>query len=268
MTTSFAISTDGTRIAYEVRGNGPPLLLVDGAMCSRGFGPAGPLAALLTQQFSVVLYDRRGRGESGDTQPYAAEREIEDLHAIAAAIGKPLFVYGTSSGAVLVARAVAAGLPATRLVLHEPPLALDGTHHPNPADYREQCAALVAHGRRGDAVKLFMRVVGMPGFAVFIMGLLPMFKKITAVAHTLPYDFAILGDTQSGGPMPAELVDVLARVRLPAVVLIGGKSPPWMHHAVQRVHEEIAGSRVELLPGQQHNVSPKSVAPVLLAHFV
>jgi hypothetical protein len=107
----------------------------------------------------------------------------------------------------------------------------------------------------------------MPSFAVFIMGLLPMFKKITAVAHTLPYDFAVLGDTQVGGPMPPEFSDVLERVRMPTVMLIGGKSPPWMHHAVQRVHAHIAGSRVELLAGQQHNVDAKAVAPVLRTHF-
>ena len=262
------LSKDGTRIGYTVTGNGPPLLLVDGALCSRTFGPMAALVPLLTAHFSVVTYDRRGRGESGDTAPYAVEREIEDLLAIAAAVGSPLGVYGTSSGAVLAARAVAAGLPTRKLVLHEPPLALDGVHHPKPADFREQIAAFLAAGRRGDAVKMFMGVVGVPALVIVIMRLMPgPWPKLKAVAHTLPYDFAILGDTQSGGVMPAEFASVLSSIDVPTLLLVGGKSPPWMHHAATRIGEAIANAMIRVLPGQNHNVAAKALAPALIEHF-
>jgi len=265
---SVVVSADGTRIAYEMNGSGPPLLLVDGAFCSRAFGPMPALAPLLTSRFSVVTFDRRGRGESGDTSPYAVERELEDLNAVATAVGGSLFVYGTSSGAVLAARAVAAGLPTAKLALHEPPVALDGTHAPTPADFRERIASDVVAGRRGDAVKLFMRVVGVPSAGIFFMRLMPnVWPKLTAVAHTLPYDFAVLGDTQSGGPVPAELAGALSSIRVPTVLLVGGKSPPWMHHAAKRVTDHIVGSTVRVLPGQTHNVKAKSVAPALIEHF-
>ena len=265
---SVATSSDGTRIGYQVQGSGPPLLLVDGAFCSRAFGPMPALAPLLSSRFSVVTFDRRGRGESGDTAPYAVERELEDLTAVAAAVGGPLFVYGTSSGAVLAARAVDSGLPAAKLVLHEPPLALDGTHAPAPADFRERIAEHLKAGRRSEAVKVFMRVVGVPGIGIFFMRLMPgVWPKLRAVAHTLPYDFAILGDTQSGGPMPAELGAVLSSLRLPTLLLVGGKSPPWMHHAAQRLADQIAGATLRVLPGQTHNVSAKAVAPALIEHF-
>lgn len=265
---SFVTSLDGTRIGYAISGKGPPLLLVDGAFCSRKFGPMPTLAPLLAPHFTVITVDRRGRGESGDTAPYAVERELEDLKAVAATVDGPLFVYGTSSGAVLAARAVAAGLPTAKLVLHEPPLALDGTHAPAPADFREQITAHLADGRRSEAVKLFMRVVGVPGVGVFFMRLMPsVWNPLAAAAHTLPYDFAVLGDTQSGGPMPEELAATLSSIRAPTLLLVGGKSPPWMHHAAKRVAEHVVGSTVRVLPGQAHNVAAKSVAPALIEHF-
>lgn len=196
-------SKDGTRIAYVQHGSGPPLLLVDGAMCSTTFGPMPKLAPRLSDRFTVVHYDRRGRGDSGDQPQYAVEREIEDVQALVNALGGEAYVYGTSSGAVLAARAVAAGVKAKGLVLHEPPLSLDGTRHPDPADFREQIGRAVAEGRRGDAVKMFMRVVGVPAIGIFFMRIIPgVWRPATAVAHTLPYDFAVLGDTQSGGPLP------------------------------------------------------------------
>ncbi len=266
--TQLAVSKDGTRIAFQVDGSGPPLLLVDGAFCSRAMGPAPAVSALLSSRFSVITYDRRGRGESGDTAPYDVQREIEDLQAIAAAVPGALRVYGTSSGAVLAARAVAAGLPATKLVLHEPPLSLDDTHRPSPADFREQCAAYIAAGRPGDAAKLFLRTVGVPAFGVLFMSLLPVFKQIKKTAHTLVYDYAVLGDTQSGGPMPAELATALSSIRAPTLLLVGGKSPPYLHHAAKRVADHIAGSTVRVLPGQMHNVAAKAVAPAVLDHCV
>ena len=264
MTSRFVDSPDGTRIAYGVTGAGAPLIQVDGAFGSRVFGPSEKLGQLLEGSFRVIRYDRRGRNESGDTAPYDVQREVEDLLAIAGAIGEPLHVYGTSSGAVLAARAVAAGLPTRTLVLHEPPLSLDGTHYPSPADYQDRIAAMLADGRRTDAGKLFLRVVGVPAVGVFFMRLIPgVFRSMSASAHTLPYDFAVLGDTQRGGPLPTELADVLRGIHAPTRVLIGGKSPEYLHHAARTVAEHIEGASLEDLPGQMHNVSPKAVAPVL-----
>jgi pimeloyl-ACP methyl ester carboxylesterase len=262
-------SRDGTSIAYEQLGSGPPVVLVDGAFCGRGFGPMPALAALLAPRFTVFHYDRRGRGDSGDTQPYAVDREVEDLAAVAQAAGAPVFLYGCSSGAALAVRGAASGLLKVRkLALYEAPFALDGTHRPQPADFREQLAALVAAGKRDDAVKLFMRVVGAPGFAIFMMRLMPnVWPKLRAVAHTLPYDFKVLGETQTGGPMPAELREKLQAISPPALTMAGSKSPQWMHHAAKQMAQTLQAASFRVIPGQDHNVAAKAAGPALTEFF-
>lgn len=268
--TKRATSADGTAIAYTLEGtSGPPVVLVDGAFGHRGFGPGKALAALLAPRARVVRYDRRGRGESAGPRrwphPLEAERELEDLHALAAAVGGRVSLYGTSSGAMLALRAAASGLDVEHLVLHEPPLVLDGKHHPDPPDFREQIARFLEEDRRSDAVALFMRVVGVPPLMIPVMRLIPgVWKSLQATAHTLPWDFAQLGDTQSGGPLPSEVVEALGRIRARTLVLVGGKSPPWMHHATSRVADGIGGARLQVLPGQRHDVAPKAVAAALL----
>jgi pimeloyl-ACP methyl ester carboxylesterase len=261
-------SKDGTRIAYEQLGSGPPLVLVDGAFCYRGFGPMPKLAPLLAEQFTVFFYDRRGRGESTDTSPYAVEHEIDDLAAIVDAAGGAASLYGVSSGAALALLAVASGVRATRLAVYEPPFSLDGTRHPDPPDYRERIASMIAAGQRDDAVKLFMKVVGAPAFVIFMMRLLPnVWPKLRAVAHTLPYDLTILGDTQRGAPLPVELRDRLASIAAPTLSLVGGKSPAWMHHAATVVSEAVPRASLAVIPGQDHNVAAKALAPHLLEFF-
>lgn len=261
-------SKDGTLIAYEQVGSGPAVLLIDGAFCGRSFGPMPALAALLKERFTVVHYDRRGRGGSGDGTAYDVEREIEDVSALADALGGEPFVYGISSGAVLAARAVAGGVRAKKLALYEPPLALDGTHQPNPKDYITQIEDHLLAGRRGQAVTLFMKVVGMPAPLVFLMRLMPGFKGLKAVAHTLPYDFAILGDTQRGGALPDELKRTLRAVTAPTLTLAGGKSPHWLKHAAGVVAGHVGGpANTALVAGQDHNVAAKAMAPVLIEFF-
>jgi pimeloyl-ACP methyl ester carboxylesterase len=267
---STVSSKDGTPIAYERRGAGPPVLLVDGAFCYRGFGPMPKLADALAAKHTVVLFDRRGRGESGaGSGPYAVEREIEDLEALLDLIGEPTHVYGVSSGAALALRATARlGDRVRRLVVYEPPFALDGTHHPVPADFREQIAERLRAGDRDSAVKLFMRAVGVPGFAIGMMRWMWwVWPKLRRVAHTLPHDFATLGETQSGGPLPDELRAVLAAIRVPTLALAGGKSPPWMHHGVKTVASTVPGARFDVVPGSDHNVAAAAVAPLLLHAF-
>jgi len=260
-------SKDGTRIACEGLGSGPPLVLVDGALCCRGFGPMAPLAKRLATRFTVVHYDRRGRGDSGDTPPYAVEREIEDLAAIVDGLGGSAFVYGTSSGAALAMRAVSRGVRARKLALFEPPWAMDASASPLLPTYRARIDALLAEGRRGDAVALFMRVVGVPGFGVFMMKLMPnVWPKLKGVAHTLPYDFAQLGDVP-GQPLPRALVEELNAVKAPTLALLGGKSPDWMRRAVETAASAIPGAKLVTIPGQNHAISAKAIAPVLAGFF-
>ncbi|HEY4222866.1 MAG TPA: alpha/beta hydrolase, partial [Myxococcota bacterium] len=256
--------------AYEKIGTGPPLVLVDGALCGRTFGPSAALAPLLADAYTVAYYDRRGRGDSDDKGSYSVDREIDDLVAVVDALGGHACLYGTSSGAALALRAVGSGrVVADKLVLHEPPFALDGTHTPSPPDFREQIAAFIKSDKRSEAASLFLRVVGVPAPGVFFMKhLIPgVWPKMKAAAHTLPYDFAILGDTQSGGALPQDFASAASSIKVPTLVVVGGKSPPWMHHAVTEVASRIAGARERELPGQQHNVAAKAIAPALREFF-
>lgn len=256
-------SQDGTRIAYEKSGQGPALILVDGAFCYRKFGPMPKLAPLLARRFTVHAYDRRGRGESADAKEHSVQREVEDLRALVEAAGGSAALVGLSSGAVLAARAAAAGVPVTRLVLYEPPLVMQGAPGPIPPDRWGEIDAHLKADRRGEAVKSFMRMVGVPAFAIPLMRVMPgVWSKLTAVAHTLPYDHAVLGHGGGARPMPAEVADALRAVRAPTLVGVGGKSPAYMAHAAETVAKAIPGAELRVLPGQTHNVAPKSLAPV------
>src|SRR6516225_2294013 len=197
-------SKDGTSIAYDQAGTGPLLVLVDGALNSRAFGLNGPLAPILAGRFTVVTYDRRGRGSSGDTPPYAVQREIEDLAAIIDAAGGPAYVYGISSGAGL-ALETACAVPAkvAKLALYEPPFVVDNSRPPVPADAVQQVTGLLARGRRGAAVKLFLREdAQVPAMGVALMPLMPAWGKLKALVHTLPYDLTIMAGGQQGHPLP------------------------------------------------------------------
>ncbi|GAA3345092.1 alpha/beta hydrolase [Amorphoplanes nipponensis] len=253
-------SADGTTIAYETVGSGPALILVDGAMCYRAQGPARGLAAALADTYTVYCYDRRGRGDSGDTAPWSPQREIEDLAALLTAAGGTAYLVGCSSGAVLAADA-AHRLPGVRaLALYEPPFIVDATHAPRPDTFLAETEALLAAGDTGGAVKKFLRSVDMPGFAVHLMALLPPFRKIKGVAHTLPYDLRILGDTGRGVPLdPARW----SGVGVPAIVLDGGKSPQYMRHAARALAEALPGAEYRTLPGQTHLVRPAALAPAV-----
>src|SRR5882672_11756454 len=203
MTAAYAVvgrvlSKDGTAIAFDRIGNGPPVILVDGALCYRGIGQSGQLAELLAQHFTVFTYDRRGRGSSGDTAPYAVEREVEDIAALLSEAGGAAFVWGTSSGAVLALEAANRLSGIKKLALYEAPFIVDDTR-PTTEDGWDRISGAVAADRRSDAVKLFLKLAGVPGFVRALMPLMiPMWLKLKAVAHTLPYDGAILRDYQRG----------------------------------------------------------------------
>ena len=253
-------SKDGTSIAYDHSGEGPALILVDGALCYRAFGPMGPLAPHLAPRFTVYTYDRRGRGDSGDTAPFAVEREVEDLAASIAAAGGSAYVYGVSSGAALALQAAAHGLPITRLALFEPPYSLDAESVRRFIEYRTQLDQMLAEGRRGDAATLFMRFVGTPDDAIAQMRQAPMWPMFEAVAPTLAYDAAALGD----GTVPAERA---ASITIPALVMDGGASPAAMRDAVRAVADALPHAQHRTLEGQTHDAATEAVAPALIAFF-
>lgn len=259
--TSKVISRDGTPIAYEQRGEGPPLIVVDGAFCSRAMGPGKDLAPHLAERFSVVVYDRRGRGESGDTAPYAVERELEDLEALIERAGGGASVFGHSSGASLALEAARQGLPIERLALYEAPMVVDDSRPPVGDDYLSRLEALIAAGRRGDAVKLFMTEgVRVPGFFALVMPLLPMWQRLKAVADTVIYDSAIVDEHLHGKPLP---VGRWATVTQPTLILAGGRSPAWMQNAMDALAGALPAAEHRTLAGQTHMLKPKVVAPVL-----
>ena len=248
-------SKDGTIITYDQSGNGYPVILVDGALCSHVIGPMPKLAAQLAAHFTVINYDRRGRYDSGDTQPYAVEREIEDLDALIHQVGGEACVFGISSGAALALQAAEKGLPIKKLALYEPPF-INPENRP-PADSREQLVAMIASGRRGDAVKFFLKdMVGVPAFVVGMMRLFPVWSKLKAVANTLPYDAAIMGDFSFPG-----------KIATSVLVAGGGKSPAKLVQAVEKLGAALPNSKTVILPGQDHNVSARILAPVLIDFF-
>ncbi|MFC1403903.1 MULTISPECIES: alpha/beta fold hydrolase [Streptacidiphilus] len=262
--TAFATSKDGTAIAYERIGSGPAVILVDGALCYRASGPARPLAAALARHFTVYTYDRRGRGESGNTLPYAVEREVEDLAAVLEAAGGSAHLYGISSGAAVALEAANVLPDFLSLALYEYPLAVDANGPVRPADYIETMDALVAAGKRGATVKMFLRTVGVPSAALLVMQLLPVWSKLKGVAHTLPYDMRVLGDTGSGRPLPT---DRWTGATLPTLVMDGGKSPQPMRDGMRQLADVLPGSEYRTLPGQTHMLKPDAVAPVLTEFF-
>jgi pimeloyl-ACP methyl ester carboxylesterase len=257
-------SHDGTPIAYERSGDGPALILVDGALCHRAFGPSRPLAAELAAHFTVYTYDRRGRGESGDAPTYAVDREVEDLEAVIAAAGGSAHVCGISSGAALALEAARQGAAIESLALYEPPFIVDDSRPPLADDYTTRLEQLIAADRRGDAVRLFMRAVGMPAPLVALMRLMPPWRKLKAGAPTLRYDAAIMGDSQSGTPLPG---DRWSHTTAPTLVVTGGKSERWMHHGNEQLAGLLPNAQREVLDGQNHMVKPKALAPVLTDFF-
>ena len=260
-----ATSRDGTRIAYDELGAGPPLILVGGALNTRSFGPNGSLAPVLAERFTVIHYDRRGRGDSGDTPPWAVEREIEDLDALIEAAGGSACVYGISSGAGLALEAASRGLAIEKLAMYEAPFIVDDSRPPLADDYLARLQGLVEADRRGDALRLFMREgVRLSRVFVALMRMMPAWSQLEAVAHTLPYDAAIVFDYQKGRPLPAEH---WSSATMPTLVAVGGKSPDSMRNAMQALADVLPNAKHRTLEGQTHIVKAEALAPVLIKFF-
>jgi pimeloyl-ACP methyl ester carboxylesterase len=262
-------SADGTVIAYDRAGQGPPLIVTLGAFCDRKtFVPP----ADLTDRFTVYTYDRRGRGDSGDTQPYSPDREVADLAAVIEAAagsgsgpgsgpGSGAFVFGHSSGAALALRAAWEGVPIAALVAYEAPFIIRGTREV-PVNPAATITELVGAGRRGDAVRFWMTdVVQVPAQVVTMMERAPMWAGLEALTHTLPYDLALTGDHG----VPAE---DLARITVPVLVLGGANSPDWFHRTVRETTAAIPGARLVMLEGQDHGAPPEVISPVLTEFFL
>lgn len=264
-TTEYAVSADGTRIAYSVIGSGPVLVVVEGALCHRGMGAFDELAPILADRFTVVGYDRRGRGEStAGASAYEVQREVEDLVAVLAATGPDACVFGGSSGAALSLEAARQGVITGRLAVYEPPFILDDSHQPDDPGFTDRLRSLIADGRRTRAAKLFLRLLGMPAPIVAVLPLLPMWKRLTAAADTLPHDFEIVSPFRRGVPLPDGHYGPVA---VDTLVLAGGKSPDYMRHAPAAIAAQIPSARTAELEGQTHEVKADVIAPVLAEHF-
>jgi pimeloyl-ACP methyl ester carboxylesterase len=249
-------SQDGTSIAFERTGTGPALITVDPAGSYRDLRPQRPPVELLAAHFTVYLYDRRGRGDSTDTPPYAIEREIEDLAALIAEAGGSAYVYGTSSGGVLALRAAASGLAIPKLALFEPPIQPRETPA-GKTDFTTELAKLVAAGRRRDTVEFFLRGIGVP--EEIIAQMTPVvWAALEAVAHTLVYDCK-LSDATS--------LQLLRSVTVPTLVLDSQSSGEELTGMSAAVVETLPNSTHRTLPGAWHGVPDEALAPVLIEYF-
>jgi pimeloyl-ACP methyl ester carboxylesterase len=258
------VSKDGTKIAYDKTGQGPVLISVAGAfqdrMAMRVY--AGPLS----EHFTVYNYDRRGRGESGDSQPYAIEREIEDIDALIQEAGGSAFVFGGSSGGVLTLDAAAHGSNITKLAIYEPPFVVDDSRNPVPENIVDQLRDLISSGRRGDAAEIFMTKGSlMPVDMVAGMRAQPFWPSVEAVAHTLVYDAMIMDGTMRGEPLP---VDRWKTVTIPTLVIYGGAGPAWSRNAAQALVALLPNAEQRALEGQFHDLTPEVLTPVLEKFFL
>ena len=257
-------SNDGTRIAFDSAGTGPILIRVDGATATRQFSAS--FADALAPHFTVITYDRRGRGDSGDGSTYAVEREIEDIAALIDGNGGSAFVMGQSSGAVLALRAAAAGLPITKLAVYEPPFLVNDSRPPVPDDYVDRLNALLSKGQRDEAVVYFSTTsAGIPMEFVEQMKESPYWAPSVGVAHTLPYDGMVMGDTMSGRPLSPE---PWSAITIRTLVMSGGETFPWIHDGVAALMEHLPNAEYRLLPGQGHGAADDVLAPVLVDFFL
>ena len=250
-------SRDGTSIAYERVGSGAAVILVGGGLDDGSEN--APLAPVLAESFTVYNYARRGRGDSGDTQPYAVEREIEDIEALVAAAGGSTHLYGVSSGGALALEAAAAGLPVDRLAVYEVPYLVGDEDSQRWRQYVEELGAALDEGRRGDALELFMRVAGSSEKSIEGARSSPLWPSLEALAHTLAYDAACLGE----GPPPAAR---LARITEPILVLTGG-TVEFFERAADAIAAAVPRGERQTLEGQSHVADPKAVVPVLERFF-
>ncbi len=253
---TFVTSKDGTPIAYDRQGSGPAVVLVGGGLDDGSEN--APLATELAEHFAVYNYARRGRGDSGDTPPYAVERETEDIEALVAEAGGSAHLYGVSSGGMFALEAAEAGLSIGRLAVYEVPYDTSDDAPRRYREYRERLGAALDEGRRGEAVELFMRLAGSSEEDVRGVRTSPYWSGLEALAHTLAYDAALYGRP------PA---DRLATIAQPTLVATGGGGGDLFESAADAITASIPRAERRTVEGQGHVVDPKALAPVLVRFF-
>jgi pimeloyl-ACP methyl ester carboxylesterase len=259
-------SADGTQIAYDRYGGGPAVILISGALGYRKFKKFEQIATALSEHCTVINYDRRGRGDSGEAGPVSVQHEVDDIAALIGTVGGRASLWGWSSGGAVALRAAAADIGVEKLVVYETPFKTDRRAKYPTDDYGKRLDQIIADGDRTAAARHFMRnAVGIPGPLVAVISRLPMFKEFGANGHTLMFDYAALGDhNMHGAPLRAE---EWATVRCPTLVAYGAKTIGGLKHASRALAEVLPNATLRELPGQNHNVSPNAVVPVL-AEFV
>lgn len=256
-------SKDGTKIAYDKEGNGPAAILVAGAMCSRLAWSGPELSQLLASHFTVYNYDRRGRGDSGDTQPYSVDREIEDIEALIEDAGGSAYLWGHSSGGALALEAsVQLGGKVKKLSVYEVPYDESPQDKPGWRKYISQLKEVLAANQRGDAVALFMEYVGAPKQQVDGMRKSPVWPSMEALAPTLAYDH--IGLLPNDRAIPTELV---SKISVPTLVMTGDNTYPFIQDAAQTLNKIIPNSQLQVVAGQGHAVDVKVIAPMLIEFF-
>ena len=248
-------SADGTEIAYERAGDGPSVILVGGGLDDGAEN--APLMPQLAGRFTVFNYARRGRGDSGDTQPYAVAREVEDIAALIDEAGGPAQLFGASSGGALALEAVAAGLAVDRVAVYEVPYPLELLDVWRA--YVVDLSAALAEDRRGDALELFMRLAGSPEEAIAAARRAPVWPALEALAPTLAYDAACLGD----GRVPERF----AAIAQPVLVLTGADEAGFFGPAAAALVATLPNARRERLAGQGHVAAPEVLGATLSEFF-
>lgn len=254
-------SRDGTVIAYEITGDGPPLVYITGAICHRTFPPIRQGAAIMSKAFRVLSYDRRGRGDSGDIPPWSLDREIDDLEAVIDALGGSALLYGHSSGAVLAMHAAQRLAPKVqRVVMYDAPWV---AHDAGAARYAKLCTevdGLLDTGRHAAAIKRFLTGIGMPRAFATVLPLMPGWRRLVALAPTLRYDMSLTSDVPP--------LDIAARITVPVHVMVGERSDDELHLVASALAGAIPGASHEVLAGQDHMVSDKVLLPSLVRHLI
>ena len=260
-------SKDGTRIAFDKVGSGPAVILVNGAMSyRRAFDTTlEDLAELLSKDFTVYDYDRRGRGESGNTEPFTKVREIEDIQALIEEAGGEAMLVGFSSGGAVTLETTAVTPGVTKAFVYEVPFIVDDSRQPL-ADYEGHTTRLVAEGKLDELIEYFITVVaGIP--AEFVGGIKQdqaMWERMRAIAPTIPHDAAFMSEFMKGKPLPA---GYWSKVKVPVLVGDGGASPAWLHHAAEALAEALPNASRETFKDQTHSLDPKVLAPVVIEFF-
>lgn len=249
-------SNDGTILAYDTLGGGPPLIFITGASCFRNFMPVLQDAKGFAKEFTVYNYDRRGRGDSSDTQPYAIEREVEDIAAMIDAAGGKASLYGHSSGAVLALEAaLRLADKVEKVVLYDPPYVHNKAEKAKYGELSKEVHALLDDGKNGPAMRTFLKGIGMPKFFVYLMPLMPGWKTMRKLAPTLAYDIELTRDL----PPIARAI----QVTVPMQIVVGEKSPESVKSSAKQLADAMPNVTLMTLSGQDHMVSAKALLPLL-----